>query len=389
MENTSLKASMIIFILLFVVIYGGMHLYIYLKAKTAFNMNMKWRVFVMLFLVSMTFSPIAARMFDKNGLECISRLLSYAGFFWMAFLFLFFSISLVFDLYYLINLMIGLMLKKSFALYIVTSKISFYISSVLSILIIIYGYFEAKNIEVNKVEIYSPKIHTANGEIRIVQISDIHLGMMVNEKRLRIIIEKVKEQNPDVLVSTGDLVDSNMKYLNGLEKLFAEINPKYGKYAVTGNHEFYAGLEEAIRFTEMSGFKLLRGEGKTVKGVFNIAGVDDRAGKMHGGVVEVSEKDILKDLPKEKFTVLLKHTPIIDKEAIGLYDLQLSGHTHSGQIFPFSLITRLVFPLKPAVLHRVGTSYFYLNRGTGTWGPPVRFLARPEITVFDIKAKKD
>ncbi len=128
---------------------------------------------------------------------------------------------------------------------------------------------------------------------------------------------------------------------------------------------------------------MLRGEGLTIHGIINIAGVDDPAGK-YFQVREISEKIILPGLPSHLFTVLLKHQPVIDKEALGLFHLQLSGHTHKGQIYPFRYLTRLVFPLYTGYHRLSENTHLYVSRGSGTWGPPIRFLAPPEVTLIEL-----
>ncbi len=190
------------------------------------------------------------------------------------------------------------------------------------------------------------------------------------------------------MISTGDLVDGQINSMTGLARPFKEISPRYGKFAVTGNHEFYAGLAQAIKFTEKAGFTVLRGKGLTVGGIINIAGVDDKTGRQYGLFKDVPEKDLLSELPKDKFTLLLKHRPKIDKSSIGLFDIQISGHTHKGQIFPFSLITKFYFTLDNGKLELSENSFLYISRGSGTWGPPVRILSPPEVTVFEIVHEK-
>ncbi|MEF9427316.1 MAG: hypothetical protein L0956_09160 [Candidatus Mariimomonas ferrooxydans] len=175
-----------------------------------------------------------------------------------------------------------------------------------------------------------------------------------------------------------------MDGLKGLAELFNKINLKYGKFAVTGNHEFYAGIDNSLDFTKRAGFKVIRGEGLTVSGLINIAGVDDPAGKNYNLFKDVSEKKLLSGLPREKFTLLLKHRPTTDKSSSGLFDLQLSGHTHKGQIFPFSFITRLYYPVHTGSSKLTDNSFLYVSRGSGTWGPPIRFLSPPEVTVIEL-----
>ena len=152
---------------------------------------------------------------------------------------------------------------------------------------------------------------------------------------------------------------------------------------MTGNHEYYAGIDQALDFTRKAGFTVLRGQATETAGI-TIAGVDDSTAADIRGGHEVDERQLLGPLPDSKFTLFLKHRPVVEKGSAGLFDLQLSGHIHKGQIFPFYLITRLFYPVKTGLSHLQGKATLYVSRGTGTWGPPVRVLAPPEITVIDL-----
>ena len=121
----------------------------------------------------------------------------------------------------------------------------------------------------------------------------------------------------------------------------------------------------------------------------NIVGVDDPTARRFGHDVSISEDEILKKFSNEKLTVLLKHQPKIGAKSAGLFDLQLSGHTHNGQIFPFGLITSLFFPYHKGLFMVGKHSYLYVSRGTGTWGPPVRFLSPPEVTLIVFHPGRD
>ena len=275
-------------------------------------------------------------------------------------------------------------LQKDFALFIPSANFSFFIPLLLSIIISVYGYFEAKDVRTEKIIINTSKIPEDVGRLRIVQISDIHLGLIVREDRLRSILSEVKKADPDILVSTGDLVDGQIDNLEKLAEPFQKINPRYGKFAITGNHEFYAGLDQALSFAEKSGFRILRGEAVTVAGLVTLAGVDDPQVKTYGLFKGLSEKELLSELPHERFTVLLKHRPLVDRNVLGLFDLQLSGHVHKGQIFPFSIITGLYYSTQAGFANLAGNSKLYVSRGSGTWGPPIRFLSPPEVTVIEL-----
>lgn len=216
--------------------------------------------------------------------------------------------------------------------------------------------------------------------IRVAQ----RLGLIVGKARLNRILNAIQKENPDMLVSTGDLIDGQIDDLSRFAEIFKEIRPKYGKYAITGNHEFYAGFNNALAFTEEAGFTILRDESLTVAGIINIAGVDDQAGEHYGLVKDISEVELLKRLPRDKFTLLLKHRPIVNEETLGLFDLQLSGHVHRGQIFPFSMLTKLYYPLQAGLEKLQKGSCIYISRGAGTWGPPIRFLSPPEVTFIEL-----
>ena len=179
-------------------------------------------------------------------------------------------------------------------------------------------------------------------------------------------------------------MDGQINDLAGLAEMLQKVKPRYGKYAVTGNHEFYAGLQEALAFTERAGFTVLRDKGLPVGDVVNIAGVDDRTGLYWDKVPETSEAEMLQSLNTKNFTLLLKHRPEVDRESLGLFDLQLSGHTHKGQIFPFNIVTLLYFPIHWGCLNPIDHCFLYVSRGSGTWGPPIRFLSPPEVTLIEL-----
>jgi predicted MPP superfamily phosphohydrolase len=131
---------------------------------------------------------------------------------------------------------------------------------------------------------------------------------------------------------------------------------------------------------------LLRGEAVAGE-IINVAGVNDPTGVQLKTDRMVSEPELLDGLPRNKFTLLLKHRPTIDEKAAPLFDLQLSGHTHKGQIFPFTLLSRMAYPMNAGVFHLPGGPTLRVSRGTGTWGPPIRFLSPPEVTVIELVRK--
>jgi predicted MPP superfamily phosphohydrolase len=249
-----------------------------------------------------------------------------------------------------------------------------------------YGAVEAYRIRVETLTMYSSRLPATSSRIRIVQISDVHLGPMLYPRRLTPIIAAIEQAQPDILVCSGDLIDGPLMSPSLTAAAFSKLTAPLGKYAVTGNHEFYCGIDRASEFIRDAGFTLLRNRTVTAGNQVAITGIDDPTGGRDTD--QPTEAQLAAGMPKNRFSLLLKHRPLIDPATKGVFDLQLSGHTHQGQIFPFGLLIRLFYPLDHG-WHRVGDhGGLYTSRGTGTWGPPIRILAPPEITVIDILPKK-
>jgi predicted MPP superfamily phosphohydrolase len=372
----------VLFLLTFFSLYSLLHVYMFFKIRSAFALGTILIVVLICFMAVMVAAPVLVRMAEGRGLEVLARVLSYVGFTWLGLIFLFCITALGIDLYRLLVSLVGLIFRTNLFHLSPSPIIAFFISLIVTAGIGVYGSFEAWSVRSEEVVIKSPKVPTGVGTFTIVQISDVHAGLIVREKRLNRILREVRRAKPDLLVSTGDLVDGQIDNLKGLAELFKTVRPHYGKFAVTGNHEFYAGIDQALRFTERAGFRVLRGETTVVAGFMTIGGVDDRTGKRFGLFSGAEEGVLLKRVARGRFTVLLKHEPIIAKDAAGLFDLQLSGHTHKGQLFPFNYIVKIFYPYDAGLFHLPHHAFLYVSRGSGTWGPPLRFLAPPEVTII-------
>jgi len=215
-------------------------------------------------------------------------------------------------------------------------------------------------------------------------ITDLHVGLIVGVDQVQRLVTAIKREKPDLVVATGDTVDGLISHSNGVSALLHEITAPLGKFAVFGNHEYYVGLGQSRRFLEQSGFKVLQNQTALTGDNLALVGVDDPAASRFGQYQPVDEAVLLTSVPKERFLILLKHRPEMGAGSSGLFDLQLSGHVHKGQIFPFNLLTWLRFPVRAGMNRLAGGSRLYVSRGTGTWGPPIRFLAPPELTVIDL-----
>ncbi len=380
--------SFILFLTVFFTLYGLLHYYLYRKLMRALSVTPPYHALILVFFLLMLLAPVIVNILARQNHHVLATYLGYIGYTWMGALFLFFSIHLLIDIYQGIAHLLSKSSLQVFTALNPGNRVSFFFAVLLSLGIIIYGSFEARDIKAEILTLKTEKLPPGVKSLRIVQISDIHFSVINGISLARKIVGKIEGLEPDILVSTGDFTDRGLNDKEEVAGLFKGLKAPYGKYAVTGNHEFYTGIDQTIEFTEEAGFRMLRDEGIEVDGLVNIVGVDDPAGKRLGIDTNVPESEILGKFSNNKLTILLKHRPVISEKSKGLFDLQLSGHLHKGQIFPFSLITSRLFPYHDGLFQLEGDSYIYVSRGTGTWGPPVRFLSPPEITVIEFQRTK-
>ena len=257
-------------------------------------------------------------------------------------------------------------------------------------LAVVLGVRQANTIEVVRLSVETDKLPPDVKSVRVVQMTDLHLGPWVGIKLLEQIVTKVNAAEPDVVVMTGDLADGPIEGHEEEGALLRTIRAKDGFFAVTGNHDYYDDIDGAVGFMEEAGMRVLCNEAAEAAGLL-IIGVDDDAHmKRAEWNLTESETVVLNCGRRHErmFTLLLRHRPIVEPGTEGMFDLQLSGHTHGGQLFPYfnsrHIITGHDRGLKK--LRRGG--WLYVSNGAGFVGPPVRLLAPPEITVVDIKARR-
>jgi len=213
---------------------------------------------------------------------------------------------------------------------------------------------------------------------RLVQISDVHVGPLLRKDWVARVVEQIRQLAPDLVAITGDLVDGRVHELREHVAPLAKIEARRGVYFVTGNHEYYSGVEEWYAYLPSLGVRPLRNERVEVAPGLELAGIEDPTGAPDLAAA-------LHGRDPEGALVLLAHQPRQFAEAAKRgVPLTLSGHTHGGQIWPFSWLVALAQPYL-AGLHRRGESQLYVSRGTGFWGPPMRVFAPAEITLLRLQ----
>jgi uncharacterized protein len=239
----------------------------------------------------------------------------------------------------------------------------------------IYSLFNSTYLDIKEIEIPLKKLKE---DMKVVQLSDIHIGSIRNSSYLERIVKKTNALNPEIVFITGDMVDGSARLhthtFSAINKLDAPV------FFITGNHETYEGLNEVFRVLRKADMRVLRDEMVESKGI-QIVGVEYSFDRNH-------MENVLSNLKinNEKPSIMLYHLPrelhTVSNAGIGL---QLSGHTHAGQMFPFNFLVRLMFRFMHGIYKYNGT-YLYVSPGTGTWGPPMRLGSRCEITLINLKA---
>jgi len=251
----------------------------------------------------------------------------------------------------------------------------------LTIGIVLFGYINARSYVVKTMELVVPKKAGTRSSLNIVLASDLHLGTIIGTKRLKSIVETVNALNPDIILFAGDVVDEDVGPLikqNGGE-ILEQFKSAYGTYAITGNHEFIGGVEKACAYLQKHGIRELRDSSLLIDNSFYLIGREDRSIRQFNGQRRKPLEQLVAGLDTTKPMIMMDHQPFgLDEAGANGIDLQLSGHTHHGQLFPFNLITKKVYELSWGYLKKNNT-HFYVSSGLGTWGPPMRIGNTPEI----------
>ncbi|MFE2760274.1 metallophosphoesterase [Streptomyces halstedii] len=220
---------------------------------------------------------------------------------------------------------------------------------------------------------------------RIAVVSDIHLGPILGRAHTRRIVDTINATSPDLVAVVGDLVDGTVADLGTAAEPLAGLEARHGSYFVTGNHEYFSGAAEWVDHVRELGLRPLENARVEIAG-FDLAGVNDVAGESEGQGPDFAAA--LGDRDRSRASVLLAHQPVVIDDAVAHgVDLQLSGHTHGGQLWPGNLLAELANPTV-AGLERYGDTQLYVSRGAGAWGPPVRVGAPSDITVVELASKR-
>ena len=375
---------MLIFFSIALTIYSLANIYIYYKGYNALPVLQRNRLLYALtfFLLSVIF--IVAKILESRHSSVISDTFNIIGGFWLAFMLYGFLFFLLFDIVLLALRIPGVIRGENIILY---RKWSFIFTVIVSSFLIIGGFINAL---IPHVKEYNITINKSAGEIktlRIAAVSDIHLGSIIRKRSMKKLSGILKDLNPDIVLLLGDIVDGEIGPVLRGDLLQYFTCPKCidGLYAITGNHEFIGGANLTIPYIESKGIRVLKDEIVTLDGGIQLVGRIDRDSRRFYGKERLPLSELMKQADTTKPVILLDHQPFhLDESVKYGVDLELSGHTHNGQMGPLNYVTAMIYELSYGYLKK-GNTQFIVSSGYGLWGPRVRSASRSEVLLINIK----
>lgn len=376
-----MKPSFIIFFSVFITLYCLVNYYIFIRGLHALPKILYLKYIYIFLFILLSISYIAGRFLEKAVVCSASDTLIWIGSLWLAYVLYFILILILIDLSRVLNYFFGIYPSLITDNYSRAKFITFLSAIFVVSVIVITGFVNANSPKINTVEIKLKKNSTDLKILNIVFVSDIHMGTIIRNSRLLKMVGDINKLEPDIVLLGGDIVDEDLAPVieQNLGDTLSKIKSKYGTYAITGNHEYIGGVEEACVYLKQHNVDVLRDEVILIDNSFYLAGREDYSSTRFIDTSRKSIASILKNSNRKYPVILMDHQPVgLGEAENNKIDLQLSGHTHNGQLWPIHIIPGLTFELAYGYKKK-GDANFYVSSGYGTWGPPVRVGNRPEI----------
>jgi predicted MPP superfamily phosphohydrolase len=380
-------ARFALFIALVMGLLAGIHYYLWVRLVRAPRLPAPWNGALTFCLVLLAFSLPAMLLVGRRYPQ-LARVVAWPAFIWMGLMFLLFVMFLSADLARLFATVARRMAAQDTIDPARRTFVSRLTATLVAVFAIGAGTVAVRSalaqVRIRRLRVRLDRLPRAHNGLSIVQLTDIHVGPTIGRAFVEDIVRRTNALAPDIVAITGDLVDGSVADLRDAVAPLAELRARHGVFFVTGNHEYFSGAEEWVRELARIGVRVLRNERVLIgEGAdsFDLAGIEDRSALRHGGMSPVDAvARALAGRDPTRELVLLAHQPrsFFDATAFDV-GLQLSGHTHAGQVWPFNYLVRLQQPFL-AGLHQRGRSQIYVSSGTGYWGPPMRLGTAAEIT---------
>lgn len=379
---------MLIFFALVLIVYTSVNYYIFRRASQSLSDFPSLRKYFMYFMLFVILSYPIGRTLEGFEFYGFSLPFIWIGSFWLAFM-----------LYIILHLAIIDLLRwvlknnhyiKSFRSHPHHRFLLFLLVVFISSTVIVGGHLNAISPSFKEIDINIEKEIPGTEKIKIAVVSDIHMSAVIGNQRVKRIVNAINSTAPDLILIPGDIVDQKTGSIiwNKAGEPLKELKSTFGIYGVTGNHEFIGGVEQTSSYIEKHGVKLLRDSYTLTEPGLYIVGREDLTSSRFSEIRRKDLHQLLIGVDKSKPIILLDHQPFfLDSARVNGIDLQLSGHTHHGQLWPTNFITEMIYELSWGYL-RKGNTHYYVSSGVGGWGPPVRTGSPSEIVLINLYFRK-
>ncbi|MFN3567537.1 MAG: metallophosphoesterase [Caldimicrobium sp.] len=375
------------FAIIFLISYFLVYFYLYFKIIKPLKKFIVLKIFLVILAFLGYVGLFIWRYMEAKGNLFLSYWIGLFSLFWMGYVIYLFFLSLFFELGHLICKVFSRLLRSSLFYKGQGANLSM-ILLVLAFILSIYSYYETLNLKIEYFLVKTEKLPSYYPRVKILHISDVHLGPIMGLDKILLIKAVYEKEKPDIVLSTGDLVDGNMENREFLAKALADINPPFGKYAIFGNHEYYRGFSQAIEFTRKAGFQVIIDDTFPIENLnISLVGAEDNTCRFFNlcqSKSNHSDIELLKRADKNSFIIYLKHKPKLEEGAWKYFDLMLSGHTHGGLYYPIGKFFLSFFYIADRGLHKKEKALLYVSKGVGTGGPPMRFLSPPDVAIIEL-----
>ena len=371
----------LIFFGFFFTVHFLVNFYIYRRGVAALHNRLVLKhwfrgVMLLLFLAY----PLG-RWLDSVYYSTLSVVLHWLGSFWFAAMLYLFMALFVIDLIRLLNFVGRFLPDKNSDRYVQLKQRAFVFVAISVVAIVLLGHINAWYPVINRQTIEIGKSAGHYSELKVVAVSDIHLGTIIGPRKTKKLVEAVNALDADIILLVGDVIDEDIKPVieQNLGESLAMLKAPLGVWAVPGNHEYIGGVNAAITYLSDHGIHILRDSVAFVDSSFYLVGRDDRDGRRFAGVSRKEIGELVQGVDQAFPLIAMNHQPHeFDQAQQAGVDLHLSGHTHYGQLWPLGYLTDRLFEIGRGYLQK-GNTHFFVSTGFGTWGPPVRTGSRPEI----------
>jgi uncharacterized protein len=378
----------IVFFSIVFVIYTLANTYIFFKGYNVLQCQKENKILYTIFFIVLAGAFIVAKFLESRHSSIFTDFLNIIGGFWMGFMLYAIMFLLISDIIFVVLRVTGLLESGNILTY---RRWAFLVTSGISIILIISGFINAVIPVVKEYNITIDKPADGINKLRVAAVSDIHLGSIIRKRSIKKLSGMLEKMHPDVIFLLGDIVDGELgPVLRGdLLKYFKVPETADGLYAITGNHEFIGGAKRTIPYIESKGIRVLKDEVVILPGGIQVIGRLDRDSRRFYNQERLPLEELMKGINHSKPIILLDHQPFhLDETAKYGIDLQLSGHTHNGQLWPINYLTRKIYELSYGYKKK-GNSQIIVSSGFGLWGPRIRLGSRSEVLLINIEFTGD